>query len=418
MAALAEQGEQFDSIVTDPPYELGFMGKKWDGTGIAFSRRTWEIALHLLKPGGHLLAFSGTRTYHRMACAIEDAGFDVRDMIQWIYGSGFPKSLNVGKAIDSALGEAGTLGDKRPRYREKGKTTYKDGWSRPWQDDPEACEAAMREYIPASDAAKQWNGWGTALKPACEPICFARKPLIGTVAQNVLEHGCGAINIDGCRIEGIPEATRFDPAKHRHDGWRMTDTGAQTHARAMGRDGEASANKRYTDNGSTNFSATPGPRGGDPAGRWPANVIHDGSDEVVSLFPETASGKPGKSIRNSKGFSGIGDSGLDKPIALTGFGYSGSAARFFYSAKASARERNGSKHPTVKPLTLMRYLCRLVTPPGGKILDPFAGSGTTGQAAIEEGFAPTLIEREAEYVADIKNRLKKIHGPLFEEAKQ
>src|SRR3954471_23517901 len=198
-----------DAIVTDPPYELGFMGKGWDATGIANSVEMWREAYRVLKPGGHMLAFSSTRTYHRMVCAIEDAGFEIRDCIRslngqdhypaWMYGSGFPKSLDVSKAIDKAAGSAGGYGDpKSPRHA--APRHYAEGMERPWHEDPEAVDRNGREYLPATPEAQQWAGWGTALKPAWEPICVARKPLIGTVAANVLEHGTGAINIDACRV--------------------------------------------------------------------------------------------------------------------------------------------------------------------------------------------------------------------------
>jgi len=311
-----------DSIVTDPPYELGFMGKSWDNSGIAYSVELWSQALRVLKPGGHLLAFGGSRTYHRLASAVEDAGFEIRDQIMWIYGSGFPKSHNL-----------------------------KD----------------------------EWQGWGTALKPAHEPIVVARKPLIGTVATNVLTYGTGALNIDGSRVGTI-----------------------------------------------------------DALGRWPANVIHDGSDEVLAGFPDKAGagGKAsgptltGGSTSNSRGkFNGVEDSPF--------YGDSGSAARFFYCAKASKSERNagleglpekpgGSNakgytqdvangldrnrpvanfHPTVKPIALMRYLVKLVTPPNGTVLDPFLGSGTTAVAAILEGFNWMGCEMTEDYWPIIEARV-------------
>ena len=232
---------------------------------------------------------------------------------------------------------------------------------------------------PATDAARQWSGWGTALKPAVEPIILARKPLIGTVAANVLAHGTGALNIDGCRVPS-------EGGKHR--------------------EGKPSQDRRYTSAGATNIAALPGPRGGDPAGRWPANLIHDGSDEVLAAFP-AAPGQQGKASSNPdspRTKSIYGELGrADDPMVPRGD--TGSAARFFYSAKASKADRAGSKHPTVKPLALMRYLCRLVTPPGGTVLDPFAGSGTTLQAAVDEGFAAFGIEREDEYVTDIRKRM-------------
>ena len=306
-----------DSIVTDPPYGLAFMGKKWDYD--VPSVEIWAECLRVLKPGGYLLAFSGTRTQHRMVCAIEDAGFEIRDTIMWLYGTGFPKSHNL------------------------------DG---------------------------EWDGWGTALKPAFEPVIMARKPLIGTVEKNVRAHGTGAINIDGCRVEGVKGV----PASPRR----------------------ADQNAAYGD-----LSKDPGTGSGwDPnVGRFPANVIHDGSDEVEAAFPHTKSGKPGVMRLGENTGAAYGAESRAPGTPMTGFGDEGSASRFFYCAKATKAERVDSKHPTVKPIALMRYLCRLVTPPGGTVLDPFAGTGTTGQAAQAEGFNAVLIERELEYQADIRRRL-------------
>lgn len=333
-----------DSCVCDPPYALtsitkrfansprsgatentenpygrtgrGFMGQRWDNGSTAFAVEFWTEVLRVLKPGGHVVAFSGTRTYHRMACAIEDAGFEVRDQIGWTFGSGFPKSHNAG------------------------------------------------------------DGWGTALKPAWEPIMLARKALVGTVAANVLEHGTGAINIDGCRVES-ERPTGWGGKAAGGDTWNETNNG-------LGKDGEA----RPVD------------------GRWPANIIHDGSEEVIAAFPETSSGQllphhaktGGSNIGTFEIRDRTGDAG-------TFGGDAGSAARFFYTAKADADDRLGSKHPTVKPVDLMQWLVRLVTPKGGLVLDPFAGTGTTGEAAFREGMRAVLIEREEEYQADIRRRM-------------
>jgi site-specific DNA-methyltransferase (adenine-specific) len=356
--------ESIDAIVTDPPYGLAFMGKKWDCD--APSTDIWQECLRVLKPGGHLLAFAGTRTQHRMACRIEDAGFEIRDMIAWVYGSGFPKSHN--------------LKDK-------------------------------------------WQGWGTALKPALEPITMARKPLIGTVAENVLEHGTGAINVDASRVGN---EYRYNPPVGD-----LTSIGSsRTLAKGEGRN---------------------------VFGRWPANLIHDGSDEVVGLFPETRAsnarlptgkhvyghpdGRTSAAMRTSSTIDtmlrGHNDAG-------------GSAARFFYCPKASKAEReagleemeekpagslkmrtdahaikNGmntepqrNHHPTVKPTDLMRYLCRLVTPPNGTILDPFTGSGSTGVAALREGFKFIGIELNPEYAKIAQNRIENElnKAPLFTNA--
>jgi DNA modification methylase len=327
------------AIVTDPPYGLAFMGKRWDYD--VPSVEVWGECLRVLKPGGHLLAFAGTRTQHRMAVRIEDAGFEIRDMIAWVYGSGFPKSLDVSKAIDKAAGaEREVVGSKlgRPGMAKDGSN------QRQW-----AAEALLGEKrllstditAPATPEAQQWAGWGTALKPALEPITMARKPLAGTVAANVLEHGTGALNVDGCRV-GISKEV---PA-------------------SVSRKAPANCYGKYAEAGET-----PGIGGHDPnLGRWPANLIHDGSDEPAKLL--------------------------------------GDAARFFYTAKASRADRgHGNNHPTVKPLDLMAYLCRLVTPPGGTVLDPFMGSGTTIKAALSEGFDAIGIERDPAYYAIAQERL-------------
>lgn len=337
LATLPENS--IDSCVTDPPYHLvsiykrfanearnektvgnhaygrhatGFMGKQWDGGDIAFKPETWAAVYRVLKPGAHLLAFGGTRTYHRMACAIEDAGFEIRDQIQWLYGSGFPKSHNQG------------------------------------------------------------NGWGTALKPANEPIVLARKPLSEkTVAANVLKWGTGAINVDGCRVEAANGDEPMGWETPRGGIWK-TDGAADAPLIATGK------------------------------GRWPANVIHDGSEEVVGAFPESGPG-PGNTHsakENGGGIFGGGRMGIENI-----YKDEGSAARFFYTAKAGADDRLGSKHPTVKPLDLMQYLVRLVTPKGGTVLDLFAGTGSTGEAAFREGMNAILIEREIEYQDDIKRRI-------------
>lgn len=404
-----------DSVVCDPPYALvsigkrfgaenaapaksgksgayarasaGFMGQKWDTGETAFDPAFWVEVLRVLKPGGHLIAFSGTRTYHRLACAIEDAGFEMRDMIAWLYGSGFPKSHDVSKGIDRAAGAVREVlsQGKVVKRMIPGADQNQGGWEK----------NDGREFVPtvtaaATPEAATWEGWGTALKPALEPIVLARKPLAGTVAANVLAHGTGALNIDASRVG--------------------TGEGGQ-------REGEASAARRYTDEGVTNFAPTPGPRGGDAKGRWPANVVHDGSAEVVDTFPESA-GQQGvvTGKEPSSPFANVYGDMPNRGGAAIPRGDSGSAARFFYSAKADAADRCGSKHPTVKPTDLMAYLCRLVTRPGGLVLDPFAGSGSTGMACLREGFDCILIEREAQYVADIHARLAHVKGadtPLF-----
>ena len=363
-----------DSVVTDPPYGLAFMGKKWDYD--VPSEEIWRECLRVLKPGGHLLASAGTRTQHRMAVRIEDAGFEIRDMIAWVYGSGFPKSLDVSKAIDKAAGAQGSRGQmKRGGERlarlEDGKRDGEGRWGDESGRDPFT-------YLPATDAARQWDGWGTALKPALEPITVARKPLIGTVAANVLAHGTGGINVDGCRIAASDGYTENAVTQG-------VNTAQTSYAPAVG---------RRTFEPST-------------SGRWPANLIHDGSDEVVGLFPHSTSGA-NPTRRTGLGYHGAdGQTECDAPRGAD----SGSAARFFYCAKASKADRSeGNTHPTVKPTALMRYLCRLVTPPNGIVLDPFMGSGSTGKAAMLEGFRFIGIERDADYLEIAKARIASAVG--------
>lgn len=509
--ALCLPDNSVDAIVTDPPYELGFMGKHWDASGIAYSVPLWTECLRVLKPGGHLLAFSGSRTYHRMTCAIEDAGFEVRDQIMYVYGSGFPKSMNLdrekGKKFcgcdhEKAKSDAGgkkapailAAGEKQetehdlrkvregdiptpvdasteckdvlqPFMRESGirerATSYergdcKAGDDRPGQSSMEGrCNAAAQagelcagplcesaggcsndgeagrvchgtpvgngevdranadaggsRSSRRSQSAKQrsgkpgamagqpesqtlgaWpicsgcglpripSGLGTSLKPAHEPICVARKPLIGTVAENVLRFGTGAINVDGCRVGD--EVVGWGGGAAGGNTWNEENCGLA--------------------------------KGGDArpvSGRWPANLIHDGSEEVVALFPQ--SNGAGGSVPNVK-ITGYGDGiGTGKSEYFGGErtkvdSGSGSAARFFYCAKASKKDRGeGNGHPTVKPTDLMRYLCRLVTPPGGTVLDPFMGSGSTGKAAVLEGFQFIGCELSEEYMAIAKARI-------------
>lgn len=394
-----------DSIVTDPPYGLSFMGKKWDYD--VPDQAVWEECLRVLKPGGHLLAFAGTRTQHRMAVRIEDACFEIRDMIAWVYGSGFPKSMDVSKAIDK-MDASDARRERKLRFTEWMRSTgltsseidritdtnmgshYTTSASQPavatrdhfeklrphlGVDVPEWVEklvdertvesenfkrrevlctvtgmdtsiqrpglplqdsSAKREYsitAPATEAARQWQGWGTALKPALEPITVARKPFKGTVAANVLEWGTGAINIDVGRVGTDGGKTRSGQERYAESGWRTGHKVVELNA-----------------------------------GRWPANLIHDGSDEPTELL--------------------------------------GAAARFFYCAKTSRKDRGeGNTHPTVKPTDLMAYLCRLVTPPGGTVLDPFMGSGSTGKAAIREGFRFIGIEMDADYLAIAEARI-------------
>ncbi len=368
----AMDAESVDSIVTDPPYGLSFMGKDWDHgvPGVAF----WLEALRVAKPGSHLLAFGGTRTFHRLAVAIEDAGWEIRDCVMWVYGSGFPKSKNVALSIDKGEG-----------HPNRGKAI-------PTASTYQACDSERENklvsnpvppYEAKSDFARQWQGWGTALKPAWEPIIVARKPLCGTVAENVLTHGTGAINVDGCRV-GTESTKRVKEGgsnqfPHEDDTWIPKTVQV-----------------------------------GSDAGRWPANLIHDGSDELNKLFPQTGISLGGKAGNDKAYCGGFRQEyyGNTKP----GFGDSGSAARFFYCAKASKSDRgDDNDHPTVKPTNLMQYLCRLVTPPGGTVLDPFMGSGSTGKGAVLEGFKFVGCEKESQYVEIARKRIESVSGLFAKE---
>jgi site-specific DNA-methyltransferase (adenine-specific) len=326
-----------DAIVTDPPYELGFMGKSWDASGIAFNIEVWQEALRVIKPGGHLIAFSGSRTYHRMAVAIEDAGFQIRDQIMWVYGSGFPKSHNIEKAINKIDGveflekPASGVGFMNAEGAGGYNTTINQ----------------LEQIGDSSERATTWQGWGTALKPAHEPMVLARKPLEGTVANNVLTWGVGGLNIEATRV---PSDDGFEKA------W---DKPVSTNISAEG--------GKYISEGAKHTVDLTDYR---PSGRFPANFIHDGSDEVDELL--------------------------------------GEPARFFYCAKASKKDRNEgttNNHPTVKPTALMQYLVRLVTPPNGIVLDPFMGSGSTGKACAYEGFDFIGIDQSVEYVAIAQARI-------------
>jgi DNA modification methylase len=400
-----------DSIVTDPPYELGFMGKKWDSTGIAYNSDLWRECLRVLKPGGHLLSFGGTRTWHRVAVAIEDAGFEVRDSIAWMYGSGFPKSLDVAKAINKA---AGVEYEARPASGVGFMNSSDDGYNTTLNQLTQVGESV--------EEAKQWEGWGTALKPAFEPIVVARKPLIGTVAENVLTYGTGGLNIDASRI-GISEEDREkinNMGGFGSEGWINTTSPAY--------------NTNNPDNPLVRTQAK-----AHTQGRWPANVI---LDEYSAELLDEQSGITGTSTTktaqyDSRSEFGGGQINIRHPDK-------GGASRFFYVAKASKRDRNeglenlpdstqhkwngaeghrgvgdfypdGSPrpvnpmknfHPTVKPTDLMRYLIKLVTPPNGTVLDPFTGSGSTGKAAILDGFRFIGIEMTEDYIPIIEGRLK------------
>ena len=397
-----------DAIVTDPPYGLSFMGRKWDYDvpGV----EVWAECLRVLKPGGHLLAFAGTRTQHRMAARIEDAGFEIRDMIAWVYGSGFPKSLNVAKAIAATAGPVVTGPDGSAAWCEECGETHA------------TIDMGHAVYC-AQCAAREWQGWGTALKPALEPITVARKPMVGTVAASVLKHSTGAMNIEGCRVGD------------------SKDVPASVSRSASGNSlsGSADGTLRHE----TGLESGHNPN----VGRWPANLIHDGSEDVLACFPAKAGATaPVRGTEASVASTGR-VTGERARVPGEFHGDTGSAARFFYCPKASRTDRNeglpssgapavgtgatmreredadwsarnGNHHPTVKPTALMSYLCRLVTPPGGVVLDPFMGSGSTGKAAIREGFRFVGIEREAEYLAIAHARIEHEvhrHGALAAE---
>jgi site-specific DNA-methyltransferase (adenine-specific) len=368
-----------DSIVTDPPYELGFVGKSWDSTGIAYIVKMWDEALRVLKPGGHLLAFSGSRTYHRMVVAIEDAGFEIRDQIMWVYGSGFPKSMDVSKAID-----------KQSNVKVEVIGTGKSGKTAIWNEQGGMGNFDITE--PTTDKAKQWAGWGTALKPAHEPIVLARKPLIGTVATNVIIHGTGALNIDGSRIATDEVFTNLP-----NRAW--VNTNGQSYAES-GHNHKDGSNSKAIEKLNT-------------MGRWPANFIHDGSDEVVELLEDAARffycAKASKKDRNE---------GLDdfagKEVGTKGNGLARTCATCGASTlqgcecpdRTYVNPTRANHHPTVKPTELMRYLVRLVTPPNGTVLDPFMGSGSTGKAAVLERFSFIGIDQSADYLEIATARIK------------
>ena len=372
------QSNSVDAIVTDPPYGLSFMGKKWDYD--VPSTEIWEEALRVIKPGGYLLAFAGTRTQHRMAVRIEDAGFEIRDMIAWVYGSGFPKSLNIGKAVDKLLGNerevvgisnngSGAQPSKLSNH-ETGDTGigYMDG---------------SRKIFDVTKGSSDFEGFGTALKPALEPITVARKPLSEkTVAENCLKWGVGGINIDGSRV-------------------------------ALNGDYKCKANGRPSQTGLGDNYDPEVANMADSIGRFPANLIHDGSDEVVSMFPNTKSGATKKQI---DGYNGDSNTGFLRGVSnpQNQHGDQGSAARFFYCAKASSSERGSSNnHPTVKPITLMEYLVKLVCRKGSIVLDPFAGSGTTAIACLNTGRDYILMEQEEKYIEVISKRIAEATKPII-----
>jgi DNA modification methylase len=371
-----------DSIVTDPPYGLSFMGKKWDYD--VPSQEIWEECYRVLKPGGHLLSFAGSRTYHRMAVRVEDAGFEIRDQILWIYGSGFPKSHNIGKAVDKLQGnerEVVETTNSRDRTKHNANTIFTGQNVSGWND---------------SKGNSPYEGWGTALKPAHEPIVMARKPFKGTVAQNVLEWGTGGINIDGCRIATNDDLTRaVHPAGNKIYGKYKT----------FGQDGQEVQ-----------------PEGG----RFPANIIFD--EESGKILDEQSgelrfSYAINSSRKKEYNNSSYGISGPTADSSKADYGKKGGASRFFYCPKTSKTDRNEgnttNQHPTVKPTALMAYLIRLVTPKGGTTLDPFMGSGSTGKAAIRGGFDFVGIEREEEYMEIATARIQyEIDNPYNEEKEE
>lgn len=353
------ENNSIDSIVTDPPYELGFMGKKWDNTGIANNVEMWKECLRVLKPGGHLLAFSGTRTYHRMASAIEDAGFEVRDMIEWVYGSGFPKSLNIGKSVDKLQGNEREVVGENPNYRPiSGKEGYLG-------------ESNFRQTDGMSISTKgtsEWEGWGTALKPAHEPICMARKPLSEkSVAENCLKWGTGGLNIDESRIETKDNLNGGTYSKGEQKGMEM-----KSKYRLTGQFVQ-------------------------PSGRFPANLIHDNSDEVRECLKNESERFFKSIIYNPKASKSERNKGCDDLEE-------GEVIR-----QGLAGEHNNpthkNNHPTVKPIALMEYLIKMVTRKGGIVLDPFMGSGSTGVAARNNGYNFIGIEKEEEYFKIAQNRI-------------
>lgn len=415
------EDNSIDSCVTDPPYELNFMNNKWDSSGIAYNVDLWKEIYRVLKPGAHLLSFGGTRTYHRMACAIEDAGFEIRDQIQWIYGQGFPKSMNISKAIDATL-LCGNSGTRKLREVEQtyGEGDYKlSGVNNGILGEKRVYDRKTLE--PQTDEAKYWSGWGTCLKPTNEPICVARKPISEkTIALNVLKWGTGGLNIDGCRIELNGEIVPIN----KLENW----SGFGQEVRP---DYEQKLNNK---------------------GRFPANTIFD---EEAGRLLDYQSGftKGSDSVRHCNQSKTMGKKN-DAPcygeygdVESKGYADMGGASRFFYCAKASKKERNAGLdsfkekaihrygagigegktpeaptfdknfHPTVKPVDLMRYLCLLVTPPNGTVLDPFMGSGSTGIGANKEGFGFIGIELNEDYYRIAKARVEGEISGIIRESK-
>jgi site-specific DNA-methyltransferase (adenine-specific) len=381
---------KIDTCITDPPYELGFMNKDWDSAGISFQKETWEAVYRVLKPGALLLAFGGTRTWHRIAVAIEDAGFEIRDTICWLYGQGFPKSYNISKGIDKKAGKEREVVGIKPGHEEfanrktKGHIDFKDGtdgFDRPWMHDDEARKRYHQKTAPATDEAELWEGYGTALKPAFEPIIVAMKPIDGTYVNNALTHGVAGMWIDGGRIKTNPEVD--DPRLGGQGSWK-TDKAAQN----------------VYEGGYAGVDITSSPNG-----RWPANVILD--ETSAEMLDKQTGIQKGGFVRNrtdgARPFENDGkDTGYETVAEISE--PDAGASRFFYCAKASKRERNAglddrkNVHATVKPLALMEYLCKLTrTPTGGIVLDPFMGSGTTGMACVNTDRDFIGIELNEEY---------------------
>ncbi len=430
---LIDQGVRVHSVVTDPPYGLvsvqkrfgkegsaaartegndgsfarlsgGFMGKAWDGTGIERDPEFWRLVWEILLPGGYVFAFSGSRTGHWQACAMEQAGFIMHPMHGWCFGSGFPKAHAADKAIDKMLGvEREVIGERDPRSLYDCRERESSAINTNWRDAEGRTDSRdlSKQIIshPGSPEAAQWEGWayGTQTqKPALEPIYLGQKPFSEkTGAANLLMHGVGAVNIDGCRVPTAGEII----TTHSRGG--STASPSRPTERTVEESGRITRQDLIA----------PNPR----EGRHPANLILDGSPEVVAMFPNTKSGKPGIMRKGTNDGACYGAESRAPGTPMTGFGDEGSAARFFhnfppdmdplfYHTKAGKADRAGSRHPTVKPIALMQYLVRHITPPGGTVLDPFAGSGTTAEAARREGFDSILMEAEKEYIDFIQQR--------------
>lgn len=385
-----------DSIITDPPYELNFMGKDWDNAGVSFSKATWEKCLRVLKPGGHMLVFGGSRTFHRIACAIEDAGFDLRDTIMWLYGSGFPKNMNIGLAIDKVNGvESEVVG------------TGRSGVSSHAYQSEETTTAGEYEI---KRAKNQWGGWGTCLKPSFEPIIVARKPFSGSLTDNVLKNGVGGFNLDECRVGNDVHTVNINDFSNQHG------------------------------NQFGNGMAIPKLGEKEVVGRYPANTIltYDETDydEVCGGFPNSKGMSSQNLYTTSSKYGGnsLYESSTPRINGFqTGYNDDGSAARYFYCAKASTKDRDDgleymntktNNHPTVKPTELMQYLIRLVTPKGGLVLDPFMGSGSTGKATMYENnerdanYSFIGIELNQEYCKIAEARIIKAQGDILKENAQ